>query len=57
MLCHVALHDLDPTFKAVGESPKMQTLLRDLGFRQPLPIQSTFIFKVSTTHPALMIAT
>lgn len=40
-----ALHDLDPTFKAVGESPKMQTLLRDLGFRQPLPIQSTFIFK------------
>lgn len=40
-----ALHDKEPVFKAVGESPKMQALLRDLGFKQPLPIQSTFIFK------------
>lgn len=40
-----ALHDLDPTFKAIGEGSEMQALLRDLGFKQPLPIQSTFIFK------------
>ena len=43
-----ALHDLDPTFRAIGESPKMLALLRDLNFKQPLPIQSTFIFKVRT---------
>ena len=24
----------------------MQELLKDLGYKQPLPIQSTFIFKV-----------
>jgi hypothetical protein len=50
MYC-VALHDKEPVFKAVGESPKMQALLRDLGFKQPLPIQSTFIFKVNPNIP------
>ena len=41
-----ALHDNDPTLEAIGVSPKMRALLRDLNFKQPLPIQSTFIFKV-----------
>lgn len=40
-----ALHDLDPTFRAFSRSPKVCQLVRDLGYRRPLPMQSMYIFK------------
>lgn len=40
-----ALHELDPTFHAFGSSARMKGLLKDLGYKQPVPVQSTFIFK------------
>lgn len=50
-----ALHELDPTFHAFGTSDRMKGLLKDLGYKQPVPIQSTFIFKVSS-WPLLALA-
>lgn len=41
-----ALHDLDPVFQAFSGSDQVKELLTDLGYKRPMPIQSTFIFKV-----------
>jgi len=40
-----ALHDLDPVFRAFSRSPRMAAILRSLGYQQPLPVQSMYIFK------------
>lgn len=42
-----ALHDLDPAFRRFSRSDKVAVLLRSLGFRRPLPVQSMYIFKVT----------
>ncbi len=46
-----ALHDLDPVFQSFSGSDKVKELLSDLGYKRPLPIQSTFIFKVRLRAP------
>lgn len=41
-----AMHDLDPVFRAwTRDNPKLAALLRALGYRRPLPVQSMFITK------------
>jgi phytanoyl-CoA hydroxylase len=40
-----ALHDLDPVFDGFSRQPKLRTLAADLGIRQPLLLQSMYIFK------------
>jgi len=40
-----ALHDLDPAFDRFSRQPKLKMLASDLGFRQPLLLQSMYIFK------------
>eukprot|EP00899_Mesostigma_viride_P018260 jgi/Mesvir1/26435/Mv16122-RA.1 len=40
-----ALHDLDPAFRQFSRSPKMERVLRALGYRVPTPVQSMYIFK------------
>ena len=40
-----ALHDLDPVFDAFSRQPALAALARDLGLRQPLLLQSMYIFK------------
>ena len=40
-----ALHDLDPEFDAFSRRPRLAVLVGDLGIRQPLLLQSMFIFK------------
>ncbi|XP_060056364.1 phytanoyl-CoA dioxygenase domain-containing protein 1 isoform X9 [Erinaceus europaeus] len=45
MLCLVALHAHDPVFKCITHSPKMQGLVRSLGFQIPVVVQSMYIFK------------
>jgi phytanoyl-CoA hydroxylase len=40
-----ALHDLDPVFSRFSRSAKIQELARDLGIRNPLLLQSMYIFK------------
>lgn len=40
-----ALHDLDPEFDRFSRDPRLGALARDLGQREPLPIQSMYIFK------------
>ena len=40
------MHDLDPTFRSWSRSAKIAHLLQDLGFQQPLPVQSMLILKV-----------
>ena len=40
-----ALHDLDPAFDRFSRQPKLRALAADLGFRQPLLLQSMYIFK------------
>ncbi|KAL6745238.1 hypothetical protein V8C86DRAFT_2984461 [Haematococcus lacustris] len=40
-----ALHDLDPEFRAFSRSPEVAAVLRSLGYRRPLPVQSMYIFK------------
>ncbi|KAM7093289.1 phytanoyl-CoA dioxygenase domain-containing protein 1 isoform 1-T1 [Molossus nigricans] len=40
-----ALHAYDPVFKCVTHSPKMQALIRSLGFQMPVVVQSMYIFK------------
>ncbi|KAM9207364.1 phytanoyl-CoA dioxygenase domain-containing protein 1-like isoform 1-T2 [Dugong dugon] len=40
-----ALHALDPVFKSVTYSPKIQALARSLGLQMPVVVQSMYIFK------------
>lgn len=40
-----AMHDLDPVFAAFSRTPQLATLVRDLGVKQPLLLQSMVIFK------------
>lgn len=40
-----ALHDLDPLFNRFSRSPKIQELAKDLGIKNPLLLQSMYIFK------------
>ena len=40
-----ALHDLDPVFDRVSRQPRLAELARALGFRQPLLLQSMYLFK------------
>nr|XP_051694490.1 phytanoyl-CoA dioxygenase domain-containing protein 1 isoform X1 [Oryctolagus cuniculus] len=40
-----ALHALDPVFKSVTHSPKVQALARSLGLQMPVVVQSMYIFK------------
>jgi len=42
---HAAQHDLIPAFKAWSRSEGIAHILRDLGYKRPLPVQSMFIFK------------
>jgi phytanoyl-CoA hydroxylase len=40
-----ALHDLDPVFDRVSRQPRLAELARALGLRQPLLLQSMYLFK------------
>ena len=40
-----AMHWLEPTFKKITFSPKVQNLVRQLGFVKPRVVQSMYIFK------------
>jgi len=40
-----ALHDLDPVFDAFSRTPELAAVAADIGFRQPLLLQSMYIFK------------
>jgi phytanoyl-CoA hydroxylase len=40
-----ALHDLDPVFERFSRSPKVASLVRSLGYAEPLLVQSMYIFK------------
>lgn len=40
-----ALHDLDPVFDHFSRTPELKSLAADLGFIQPLLLQSMYIFK------------
>lgn len=40
-----ALHDLDPVFNRFSRSPKVQELAKDIGIKDPLLLQSMYIFK------------
>ncbi len=40
-----ALHDLDPVFARFSRQPALAALAADLGFAQPLLVQSMYIFK------------
>lgn len=40
-----AMHDLDTSFDAFSRTAKLRNLVRDLGFRVPLLVQSMYIFK------------
>ncbi len=40
-----ALHDLDPLFDRFSRKPELAAMAADLGFRQPLLLQSMYIFK------------
>jgi phytanoyl-CoA hydroxylase len=40
-----ALHDLDPVFNRFSRSPKIQELAKDIGIKDPLLLQSMYIFK------------
>jgi len=39
------MHDLDPVFDDFSRQPKLRALAADLGYRQPLLLQSMYIFK------------
>ena len=47
-----AMHELDPTFRAYSRSERVAAILRSLGYRRPLPVQSMYIFKVGAPDPA-----
>ncbi|MDX6383167.1 MAG: phytanoyl-CoA hydroxylase, partial [Blastocatellia bacterium] len=40
-----ALHDLDPVFGSFSRTPEIRQLIADLGIRDPLLLQSMYIFK------------
>src|SRR5207249_1857825 len=40
-----ALHDLDPVFDQFSRTTDIEQLVRDLGFDDPLLLQSMYIFK------------
>jgi phytanoyl-CoA hydroxylase len=40
-----AMHDLDPVFKAFSHGPRLQAVADGIGLRDPLLIQSMYIFK------------
>lgn len=40
-----ALHDLDPVFDGFSRNPKLGQIAADLGYKQPLLLQSMYIFK------------
>lgn len=40
-----ALHDLDPVFAEFSRQPALAALVSDLGYQQPLLLQSMYIFK------------
>ncbi len=40
-----AMHDLDPEFSAFSRDPRLAKLVGDLGMREPLLLQSMYIFK------------
>lgn len=40
-----ALHDLDPVFRAFARSDRVKAILRSLGYRRPIPVQSMYICK------------
>ncbi len=40
-----ALHDLDPVFERFSRKPELAVIARDLGYQQPLLLQSMYIFK------------
>lgn len=40
-----ALHDLDPVFSAFSRKPALADIAADLGYQQPLLLQSMYIFK------------
>ena len=40
-----ALHDLDPVFDDFSRKPELATICAELGYRQPLLLQSMYIFK------------
>ena len=42
-----AMHDLDPVFDAFSRTPELGRVAQDLGFKDPLIIQSMVIFKPS----------
>jgi len=44
-MIHAALHDLDPAFRTFSRSEKVADLLKSLGYKRPLPVQSMYIFK------------
>ncbi|XP_055397333.1 phytanoyl-CoA dioxygenase domain-containing protein 1 isoform X1 [Bubalus kerabau] len=44
-LCPAALHALDPVFRHVTHSSKVQALARSLGLQMPVVVQSMYIFK------------
>jgi len=44
-----AMHDLDPVFRAFSRSPRVSAVMKSLGYKRPLPVQSMYIFKASLT--------
>jgi len=40
-----ALHDLDPVFDAFSRKPELEAICDDLGYAEPLLLQSMYIFK------------
>ncbi|HKE05907.1 MAG TPA: phytanoyl-CoA dioxygenase family protein, partial [Blastocatellia bacterium] len=40
-----ALHDLDPVFDAFSRKPELAAICADLGYAEPLLLQSMYIFK------------
>jgi phytanoyl-CoA hydroxylase len=40
-----ALHDLDPVFEAFSRKPELAAICADLGYAEPLLLQSMYIFK------------
>ncbi len=40
-----ALHDLDPVFDRFSRKPELATIAEQIGYRQPLLLQSMYIFK------------
>ena len=41
-----AMHDIDPAFRSYSRGSNVQQLLTDLGYKDPLPVQSMLFCKV-----------